>query len=217
MGNSLVVWCVGPVKSAQRQADPHQLAIMVSTLEAAVGAHMNQYTTSHALSPTVLVLQSAPPNSAVAGVSGAHAVLHGLDSTAVAASFGCAAHLLQIHRKLKHALAHPDGGGPKALRVLAPTGVISSAAAAAGKVQQSQPARKSEDATATGDQQHDADKDSHVDISHDAEVLQHVNGQVQWLINILKLPWQLQSAETRAQPGRYAVYSAKFAVPVTIM
>lgn len=202
VGNSLVTWCAGPVVAAHRQADPHQLATIVSALEAAVGALMNQYTASHAFASTVPVSRSALPDSAAAGVSGAHAVLHGLGSTAVAASFGCAAHLLQIRRKLKNALAHPNGGGPAALRVLAPTGVISSAAAAAGKLQQSQPARKSEDATAAGEQQHDADKDDHVDISHDAEVLQHVNGQVEWLINIFKLPWQLQSAGTQAQPGR---------------
>lgn len=204
------MWSAGPIKAAQRQADPQQLATIASTLEAASGAYMKLHTASYTLSPPEPVSDSSLLDSAAHAVSGPLAVLHGLNSTAVAASFGCAAHLLQIHRKLRHTLTTPQGGGGEgALGVLFPTGATPPATSSAGKSQQSQPASRSEHATAPIElQQVDqagtcdhADKHGHMGMS-DAEVLQHVTGQVQWLTDILKLPWQLQSAGTQMQPGR---------------
>ena len=203
------VWSAGPVKAAQRQADPQQLATLVSTLEIAVGAHMKRHTTPYVLPPPEPVSQSASADSAVHLLPGRHAVLHGLDSTTMAASFGCAAHLMQTHRKLRHTLTTPRGGGQGAPGGLIPTGVTPPATSSAGKVPLSQPANRTGHATAPIELQvdqaetcDDADKDGHVDMSDGAEMLQHVTGQVQWLTDILKLPWQLQCAGTQVQPGR---------------
>ena len=205
--SSLIVWSAGPVKETHRQADPQQLAAIASTLEAAVNAHMKHHTTSHALFPIVPVSQSAPSDSAAADVPGAAAVLHGLDSTAMAASFGCAAHLLQTHRKLKHFLSFPQRKGEEALQDLNPTGAMSCATSTAGKLL---PASRSHHASAAGELQQvgeaetrdDGDKNGHVGMTEDAEVAQHVTGQVEWLTNILKLPWQVQPAGAPMASGR---------------
>ena len=207
-----LVWSAGPVKAAHCHADPQQLASIASTLEAAVDAHMKHYTTLHALSPTVPVAQSAPADSAATGNPGAPSALHGLDSTAMAACFGCAAHLLQIHRKLKHSLSAPQQGGEEeAPQGLIPSGPMSSATAIAEQQQQQSQLASSSDHPFAADKlqqrdqaetSDDAGKHGHMGISHDAEVLQHVTRQVEWLTNILKLPWQLLPAGTPMQVGR---------------
>lgn len=205
--SSLIVWSAGPVKATHRQADPRQLVSIASTLEAAVNAHMNYHTTSHALFSTVPVSRSAPSDSAAAAVPGAAAVLHGLDSTAMAASFGCAAHLLRIDRKLKHSLSTPQRKGEEALQGLNPTGAMSCATSTAGKLL---PASRIHYASAAGELQQvgeaetrdDGDKNGHVGMTEDTEVAEHVTGQVEWLTNILKLPWQVQPAGAAMESGR---------------
>ena len=205
--SSLLVWSAGPVKATHRQADPRQLVSIASTLEAAVNAHMNHHTTSHALFSTVPVSRSAPSDSAAAAVPGAAAVLHGLDSTAMAASFGCAAHLLQTHRKLKRFLSTSQRKGEEALQGLNPTGAMSCATSTADGLLL---ASRSHHASAAGELQqaietetgNDGDKDGHVGVSEDAEVAQGVTGQVEWLTNILKLPWQVQPAGMPMESGR---------------
>lgn len=204
----MVLWSAGPVKAAKFQVNPQLLATTVSSLKTAVDAHMRHHTTSYALAPLGHASQSAPSGSDVDDMPG---VLHGLDSTTMAAAFGCAAHLLQLHSRMKHTLAKPQAGGEGALGHLSPSSaVMPSVTPTSGKLQQPQPAQRSESAAATGEVQQagyaqtsdDADKDDHVVMSHDAEVLEHVTGQVEWLTNILKLPWQLQSAGAHLQPGR---------------
>lgn len=194
--------CTGPVKAAKFQVDPQLLATTVSSLKTAVDAHMRHHTASYALAPPGHAVQSTPSDS---DASHMPRVLHGLDSTTIAAAFGCAAHLLQLHRKMKHTLAKPLTGAEEAQGGLLPSSAVTpSVTSTAGKLQQSQPARKTKGAAAAGHAQtsNEADKDDHVGMSHDAEVLEHVTGQVEWLTNILKLPWQLQSAGAYLQPGR---------------
>ena len=194
--------CTGPVKAAAFQVDPQLLASTVSSLKTAVNAHMRQHTISYALASPEHAVQSAPSDSDASHMS---RVLHGMDSTTMAAAFGCAAHLLQLHRKMKHTLAKPLTGAEEAQGGPLPSSaVIPSVTSTSGKLQQPQPARKTEGAAAAGHAQtsNDADKDGHVGMSHDAEVLEHVTGQVEWLTNILKLPWQLQSVGTHLQPDR---------------
>ena len=196
--------------------DTQQLTAIVSSLQAAVAAHMKHRTIIDAVPPPEPVSHSTPsatPTGCGADVApGPLASLHGLDSTSMAASFGCVAHLLQIHRKLKHTLTTSQGG---ALAALSPTGVTPSAPLAAGKLQQSQPADRSKGTIAGGlrcaghaQTSDHAEKDVDLDMGNEAGVSahlgisQHVTGQVEWLTNTLKLPWQLQYAGTGLQAGR---------------
>lgn len=164
---------------------------------------MRHHTASYALAPPGHASQSAPPDGDAYDMP---RVLHGLDSTTMAAAFGCAAHLLHLHRKsVKYIIANPRAGGEGAQGVLSPSSAVTpSVTPTSGKLQQPTPAQKTEGATAAGHvkSSDDADKDGHMGNSHDAEVLEHVTSQVEWLTNILKLPWQLQSAGTHLQPGR---------------
>ena len=183
--------------------DAGQLAATVSILQAAVSAHTKLQPLIHA--PTVLPPDTAPsttpPNSAADDAMPLTplAMLRGCDGTTTAAAFGCVARLLQVHRKLQHTRTTP-----------------SARAADHGRSQQSLLAGLNQAATSnelpaagqahTGDS---ANMDPHVDMSSDdvagspsPGVLQDVPGQVKWLTGVLKLPWQLQSAEGETAPGR---------------
>lgn len=207
----------GPRKPAQHQVDARQLAATFSSLQAAVGAHMKRHPPTDA-PPVPVPPDTAPittlPDTPADGVVPVRllAMLHGMSgSTGMAASFGCFAHLLQIHRKLQH---NPTTPTP------APTPIPKSAAA--DRSGQSLPAELGEGASGNvlqhaghahaGD---NADKDAHMgmtddgdDVDDDVElspcpgVLQDVPGQVQRLTNVLKLPWRLQAAGTEPPPGR---------------
>lgn len=182
--------------------DARQLAATLSSLQAAVSAHMKQHPPTD--TPPVPGPHTAPSTTpADSATNGAVpilplAILHGWDSITMCAAFGCIAHCLQIHRKLQHTLT------------------TTSARAAVGRSQQSFPAGLGQGATShklqdaghapPGDS---ADKDAHVGMSDEdlqvfpwPRMLQNVPGQVEWLTHILKLPWQLQSAGSEAPPGR---------------
>lgn len=190
----------GPATTAAHQVQPEQLRATVHTLEAAVQACMagqfRQGTSSHAM-PGQLIAPG-PDRTSEPGVVAVR-MMQSVDSTAVAALFGCAGYLLRFQCK-----AYPHTAA-----------VVSNLNSASTAQQAQQPAGKPGAKRQHEGQHHTSgkedecgDADIQMDLSNatqDSELpwsMSTLTEQVVWMTEVLKLPWQLQSRQHQAQPGR---------------
>ena len=145
-------------------------------------------------------------------------VLRGLSSTAVAALFGCAAHLLQMHNRLERTATTI----PSKLRALDPEPSLrlrppgSVKVAHVNALQQPGHAQGNDTDMSNADQGRaqaadDADEDGDVDVSNavqghsQPEGMQDLVRQVAWLTQLVQLPWQMQPGEAQADDDRSAL------------
>lgn len=171
---------VGPVMTAQSQVESQQLQSIASALEVAIRGIMTCQI-SQAQSPQPVPVSQTPvrPRAAAAESvpSAAAQTLQGMDSTAVAALFGCAGHLLRFQSKSLPKAALPESG-------LNP---------ASSAQQAQQPAAQAESAAGDGGRHNSSvDDASDTVLASDLPwVLSSLTQQVAWLTDVLQLPWQL--------------------------
>jgi hypothetical protein len=174
---------VGPVMTPQNQVKPQQLQSIASALEAAVRGIMTCQI-SQAQSPRPVPISQTPVRPRTAA---AH-TLQDMDSTAMAALFGCAGHLLRFQSKSL----------PKAVLTESGLNLASSAQ------QAQQPARQAESAEGDGGRHNSSVDDvSDTMVASDLPwVLSSLTQQVAWLTDVLQLPWQLMPGKGEGLSGR---------------
>ena len=169
---------VGPAMTAQSQVKPQQLQSIASALEATIRGIMS-CPISRAQSPRPVPGSQTPVTAHTAAAESVHIAaaltLQGMDSTAMAALFGCAGHLLRFQSKslLKAALAE------------------SGLNLASSAQQAQQPARQAGSAEGDGGR-HSSNVDAASDtmVASDLPwVLSSLTQQVAWLTDVLQLPW----------------------------
>lgn len=213
------VVCSGPVAPAWHRVATRELARLVSGLRVAVQAKMQLHITDSLHSDVSQISHASPPSDTDPQVEHAAAtVLRGLSSTVVAALFGCAAHLLQIHNQLERTettlpryLSHTNS--ELSSRLQPPESgtqvALSDTSQQAGHAQADDVDLSNADqslAQALDDADEDGDVNMGNAVEGDAQPggLQDLAGQVAWLIQLMKLPWQLQPAGAQAANDRSA-------------
>ena len=181
----------GPVITAQNRVQPQQRQSIASTLEVAMRGIMT-CRISQAQSPRPVPSSQTPVRARTAAAESVEAAaahtLQGMDSTAVAALFGCAGHLLRFQSKSL----------PKAALTESNLNHASSAQ------QAQQPARQAESAQGDGGR-HSSSVDAASDtmVAFDLPwVLSSLTQQVAWLTDVLQLPWQLMLGKGVGLTGR---------------
>ncbi len=182
---------VGPVMTLQNQVKPQQLQSIASALEAALRGIMTCQI-SQAQSPRPVRVSQTPVTAGTAAAESVQAAaahtLQDMDSTAVAALFGCAGHLLRFQSK------------PLPKAALAESGL--NLASSAQQVQQ--PARQAGSAEGDGGRHNSSvDDASDTVLASDLPwVLSSLTQQVAWLTDVLQLPWQLMLGKGVGLSGR---------------
>ena len=171
---------VGPAMTAQSKVKPQQLQSIASTLEATVRGIMSRHM-SQVQSPPPVPGSQTPVRARTAAAESVEAAaaltLQDMDSTAVAALFGCAGHLLRFQSKSLPKVALTESG-------------LNHASSAQ---QAQQPACQAESAEGDGGR-HSSSINAASDtvVASDLPwVLSSLTQQVAWLTDVLQLPWQL--------------------------
>jgi len=182
---------VGPVMTAQNQVKPQQLQSIASTLEAAVRGIMTCQI-SKAQSPQPLPGSQTPIRAHTAAAESVEAAaahtLQDMDSTAMAALFGCTRHLLRFQSKTLPKAALTESGLNHA-----------------GSAQQAQrSACQAESAEGDGGRHNSIVNDASDTTlaSHLPWVLSSLTQQIACLTNVLQLPWQLMPGKGVGLSGR---------------
>ena len=183
----------GPVTLPQHQVQPQQLQNIVVPLEAAVRACMTSYITPSQPQqdlPDPVGTVRALPGATTSSVA---ALMADMDSTAVAALFSCAGHLLRLLGRSQ--------------RLAAARYAKLSHDSIAQQAQQAQQAQETA-GNASGVSAANGSGISRMDVISSAQeddlpwVLSSVTQQVAGLTHVLKLPWQLTSDIEPLLPGR---------------
>lgn len=177
--------------TVQNQVKPQQLQSIALPLEVAIKDILTCQI-SQAQSPRPVLGSQTPDRARTAAAESVEAAaahtLQGMDSTAVAALFGCAGYLLCFQSKclLKAALTEPDSNH------------------ASSAQQAERLARQAESAEVDGGKHNSVDDASDTMVASGLPwVLSSLTQQVAWLTDVLQLPWQLVPGKGLGLSGRW--------------